>query len=387
MNLSTPYEYTLYTWLPALVPIFRMIFEENSLYALVKIIKSFIPKYIYIIITGRYFLDLFFYFENTIINKIIGKILTVVAGLCGWLKYSLFTPIILFSGITVIDLFWGAFLNNIEEYKTFESKCREAYRIRWTDRLIIFIYILFPMVGLYGRRYKETKQLCPKLVVVLDPYFKYCATLSSPWPTSGFFLMPFVRKAISRPRGLDGVVLTGLKTTKHDKNKINPLNFRNFRNLSPVFPTRTINIFRRFKNLKTTKASRRRYFIRWNFTSVVALQILNRLYDSLIRLFFKKRATVSGFTRIVNWITFLVLFYCVFSSLQGKCAVVSDQLRSASLYSSGRYRSIFKEKNHKQDINTFFKFSFIFIIFFMYMEFFISLFNPFFLLTANYLTI
>jgi hypothetical protein len=313
----------------------------------------------------------------------------------------LFIPIIIFFIITIIDLFWGAFLNNIEDYKTTEAKFAEAYRIRWTDRLIILIFILLPMIDLYGRHYSFMANNLPNLVIFLDPYFKYCDLLSISWPEAGFYIMPNMIRGISRFRGADSEPFVDTSKRSYDaKTKTKSFKLRRYWYRLALLPTRTVFIFRRFKNLTTTQAPHPKYFVRWNFTYIWGVWTLNRSYKVIMRLLFEREEllkTYLGANQVIvletmsktfYWSTFLLVFYAIFSSLQGKCAMV-PKLNKASYYRTGPYRSLFKRKKYKQTKLAFLKFSLIFIIFFVYnlQEFFVNLLNPFFLLNLNYLTI
>jgi hypothetical protein len=362
--------------------------DKLPLSALFQFNKDRVVKYFSVSITLWNLLYLISRIKISIVQKSIEIFLKMVFGSISWFQYFLFTPMIIFFIITIIDSFWSTFLNTIENYKTPQAKLGEFYRIRWTDRFITIIFTLFPMLDLYGLNYISIKNFIPILRVFLDPYFKSCHLLSRYCPSLLFFCMAPLKRKLLRPRGSD---------SKQQSKRGAGINQQKTKRRVALLPKRRLLSW----TFENTRRLRLKRFIRWNIGYVTGIWAIHRFYRIIVKLLTKKphpfikdlktrRFIKERFSPWVSWFTFLLLSYGIFSSLQGKCPEFPI-LTKAAHFRSGRYRVLFKkeEKNNKQAKYTFLKFSIIFIIFFAYrlQGLFGSLLDPFFLLDPNYLTV
>ena len=362
-------------------------FKKLSSDSLFSLENNLTMQWFYFIIVFWNLLNVIYCIKIPIIQKLVQAYLIYIYTLIGWIQCSLFTPIIIYLIINTMDLLWSKFLNNIENFKTTEEKFAECYRIRWTDRLTILVFILFPMIDIYGYNYLSIKKYHPNLAVLLNPYFKHCHYLSNCWPNAGLFIIPPIVRRLRRHRGVD--------TKQYSSSRLEgaSLSLKD-----SLLPKRTI--FSTFKSFKYYYEVSPQYFVRWNSACILLIWATNRLYNQIIKAvltgkspFLKIEALVTFFETIVSpifyWCILSILFYVVFSSLQGECAVFPTFINVRIRHRVGKYRSLFKKEEDKQTKFIFLKFLVAYIIFYVcdLQGIFVSLFNPFFLLDVNYLTV
>jgi hypothetical protein len=367
----------------AIIQINRIRLKKLPLYSLFHFENNFIMKCFYFIILFWNLLNIIAFIKISIIEIFIRIYLKTIYGLIGWSKYSLLTPIIIYLIINILDFLWSGFLNNIEDYKTIESKFAESYRICWTDRLMILVFILFPMLDLYGRNHSSIRRFLPYLATFMDPYFRYCRPLSTYCPHAGFFIIPLIQRRLRRGRGPDTVQLT--QSTK-----------LHYTIMVASLPERTISISQLRKRFYKVRP---KYFVRWNSAYILALWAANRLYRVVRKTVvtgkssFIKNKKIKGIVKKIispsfYCCIFSLLFYIIISSLQGKCATF-PRSNFIGYKRAGKYRLLFKKKEYRQNKFAFLNHLIIYIIFFVcrLQGLFISLFNPFFLLNLNYLSV